>query len=79
MTSPYISRVLEADGLGVYSYTYSIVNYFTLFAMLGTVNYGSRQIALVKERTEDVRKNFWSIYMAQLMASLLALLHMLYI
>ena len=73
VTSPYISRVLEADGLGVYSYTYSIVNYFTLFAMLGTVNYGSRQIALVKERTEDVRKNFWSIYMAQLMASLLAL------
>jgi len=71
-TSPYISRVLGASGLGVYSYTYSIVNYFVLFAMLGTVNYGSRQIALVKECEEDVKRTFWSIYMFQVLSSLLA-------
>ena len=34
VTAPYISRVLGADGVGVYSYTYSIMTYFTLFAAL---------------------------------------------
>ena len=33
--SPYISRVLQADGLGIYSYTFSIVSYFVLVAKLG--------------------------------------------
>lgn len=31
-----ISRVLRPSGIGVYSYTYSIVCYFTLCAILGT-------------------------------------------
>ena len=45
LTSPYVSRVLGAEQLGVYSFTYSIVNFFTIFANLGTQNYGSRAIA----------------------------------
>ena len=35
ITSPYLARVLGAEKQGVFSYTQSIVNYFTLFAMLG--------------------------------------------
>mgnify|MGYP003231252685 CR=1 FL=1 len=27
ITTPYISRVLGAEGIGVYSYTYSVVSY----------------------------------------------------
>ena len=30
VTTPYISRVLNADGIGIYSFTFSIVSYFTL-------------------------------------------------
>lgn len=74
ITSPYISRVLGADGLGVYSYTYSLVNYFTLFAMLGTTNYGSRSIAVVKENKESVTHVFWSIYALQIISSVVALI-----
>ena len=39
ITAPYISRILGADGLGRYSYTYSVATYFVLFSMLGIKNY----------------------------------------
>ena len=42
ITTPYVSRVLGADGIGIYSYTASIMAYFTLFAALGTMSYGER-------------------------------------
>ncbi len=74
ITSPYVSRILGAEGLGIYSYTYSIVNYFTIFAMLGVVNYGSRTIAIVKNDKKLLSKNFWEIYSLQLISSFIALL-----
>ena len=41
VTTPYISRVLNADGIGIYSFTFSIVSYFTLCSALGTVSYAN--------------------------------------
>lgn len=38
ITTPYVSRVLGADGIGIYSYTLSIVTYFTLIGGLGITN-----------------------------------------
>ena len=38
ITTPYVSRVLGADGIGIYSYTLSIVTYFTLIGALGVTN-----------------------------------------
>lgn len=73
-TSPYISRVLGVSGLGVYSYTYSVVNYFVIFSMLGVANYGSKTIAKVKNDKTERTKLFWSIYMLQWCVSLLCLL-----
>lgn len=45
ITTPYISRVLGADGIGIYSYTTSIVTYFILLGTLGLSDYGQREIA----------------------------------
>ncbi|WP_322020520.1 oligosaccharide flippase family protein [Clostridium butyricum] len=42
ITTPYIARVIGAQGVGIQSYTCSVVSYFTLFAMLGVNNYGNR-------------------------------------
>lgn len=39
---PYVSGVLHADGVGVYSYTYTIATGFALFAALGVNTYGQR-------------------------------------
>ena len=38
ITTPYVSRVLGADGIGIYSYTLAIVTYFTLIGALGITN-----------------------------------------
>ena len=40
ITTPYISRVLGAEKIGIYSYTTSVVTYFILFGSLGVSMYG---------------------------------------
>ena len=35
LTTPYVSRVLQVETIGYYSYANSIATYFSLFAALG--------------------------------------------
>lgn len=74
ITTPYLSRILGADGIGEYGYYFSIAKYFVLFAMLGLNNYGNRTIAAVREDQEKLSKTFSSIYVMQLLFSVAALL-----
>ena len=69
ITTPYLSRVLEPDGNGVVSYTFSIVTYFVLFATLGTATYGMREIARHRDDKSLSLKNFWEIEALSLMTS----------
>ena len=73
ITTPYISRVLGADRIGIYTYTYTVVNYFVLIAMLGVKNYGNRSVAAVRDDPEALSRTFWEIYGLQFLCSLLAL------
>ena len=45
VTTPFLSRVIGAEGNGVFSYTQSVANYFVLFAVLGMSSYGVRTVA----------------------------------
>ena len=45
VTTPYLSRVLGENNLGIYDYILSIVNYFILFGCIGLNLYGQREIA----------------------------------
>ncbi|HFR3798082.1 TPA: oligosaccharide flippase family protein, partial [Streptococcus suis] len=65
ITAPYLSRVLGAEGIGKYSYFYSISNYFVLFTMLGINNYGNRTIAKVRDSKKELDKTFWEMYVMQ--------------
>ena len=49
ITTPYLSRILGAESIGIYSYTLSITTYFILFGTLGIFMYGQREIAYVQE------------------------------
>lgn len=69
ITSPYISRKLGAEPLGIYGYTYAVANYFLIFAMLGVKNYGNRSIARVRDNRRECSKIFCSIYVFQLISS----------
>lgn len=80
VTSPYISRVLGAGNLGIHNYTFSIAEFFVMFAMLGTKNYGNRQIAMVRDDREKLSETFWSVYAFQLVSSsIMVILYLLYI
>ena len=61
ITAPYVSRVLGVDGMGIYSYTHSYVMYFMLIAALGTVSYGTREIARHRNNIEKRTQIFWEI------------------
>jgi O-antigen/teichoic acid export membrane protein len=69
ITAPYVSRVLEPDGIGVYSFTNSILSYFTMFAVLGTSSYGARQIARVRDDIDKLSKNFFEIELLSIVTS----------
>ena len=74
ITIPYISRVLGVSGVGIYSYTYSIVNYFMLIALLGINNYGNRTIAKSRDNKIELSKSFFGIYYIQLFMSVIMIL-----
>lgn len=71
VTTPYISRVLGKDMIGLYSYSYSIASYFGMFILLGLSNYGNRMIATVKTKGKrELSKVFCSLYAMQLLCGL---------
>ncbi|MBQ5951074.1 MAG: flippase [Lachnospiraceae bacterium] len=69
ITTPYVSRILKADGVGIYSYTHSIITYFMLFGALGTAGYGAREIARARDDRERSSKLFWEIELLTVMTS----------
>ena len=74
VTAPYLARVVGAKGVGIYSYTYSIVYYFMLLTLLGVNNYGNRSIAKARDNKEKLSKTFWSIYLLQLFMGIIMLI-----
>ena len=61
VTTPYLSRVLGSDGVGIYSYTYAIVTYFVLFGSLGIALYGQREIAYAQDQPRKRKKIFFEL------------------
>jgi len=62
ITIPYVSRILEVDGVGRYSVSAAVINYFVLFGVLGINTYGNRQVAYVRDNREQLSKVFWEIF-----------------
>lgn len=65
VTLPYVTRVLHANGLGEYSFAYSVAYYFYIFIRLGLHNYGNRTIAYVKDDINKLSKAFFELYSFQ--------------
>lgn len=62
ITFPYISRVLQADGVGKVTFFASIVAYFVMFAQLGVPTYGIRACAKVRDDKEKLAKTVQEIF-----------------
>ena len=79
ITAPYISRIFGPDGVGQYSFNYSIATYFVYFCLLGINNYGVRVIAKCKTN-EEKGQTFSDVYLVQLTISIGVLfVYLLYI
>ncbi len=61
ITTPYVSRVLGANGIGTYGYTNSITQYFILFGCIGLNLYGQREIAYYQNDINKRSKVFFEL------------------
>lgn len=55
ITYPYVARVLGVTNIGICNFAQSLVQYFVLFASLGTMSLGVREIA--KCNSDQVKRN----------------------
>ncbi len=73
ITTPYISRVLGAEGIGDFSFTYSVTSYFMFFAALGIASYATREIAGVRDDRPAYSRLFWEIKLSGMIPGLVCL------
>ena len=74
ITTPYVSRVLGADGVGKFSFSSSIVSYFVIFASLGFGYYAQREIAKYQDNKKKQSEIFWEIIIVRSVSVLTALI-----
>lgn len=74
ITTPYIARVLGAKGVGIFSYTNSIVQYFILFGCIGLNLYGQREIAYVQHEKDKRDNVFWELVLLRIITVSISLL-----
>lgn len=65
ITTPYISRVLQVEGVGKYSYTLAIATYFGTFAIMGMDIYGQLQVAKCRDNKILCSKLVYGIFFAK--------------
>ena len=73
ITTPYVSRALGAESIGIYSFTYSIVTYFILFGSLGVSWYGQREIAYLQDDKEKRTKLFFEIVIMRFLMMIISM------
>lgn len=73
ITAPYVSRIFQADGVGIYSRTENMAAYFVMFSALGIRGYGQREIAQHRDNKQEVSKLFWELELMCISTTLVCL------
>lgn len=80
ITIPYVSRTLGVQQIGIYSYCYSIVAYFSSIAALGLGTYGQLLIAKKRDNKEEISRLFYQVIFTRLIITIIsAIVYILYI
>ena len=69
VVTPYVSRTLAAEGIGLFSYTESIVSYFVLVAVLGTSTFGQRVISYTQDDPEGRSRAFFEVLLLRIVTA----------
>ena len=62
ITAPYVTRVLDADDLGLANFANTYAGYFALVAVLGVPFYGLREIAKVRDNKQQKNRLFNELF-----------------
>lgn len=74
ITTPYISRVLQVEGVGAYSYTLAVATYMGTFAILGMDIYGQLQAAKCRDNQKECSKLIYGIFAAKFLTTAITIL-----
>lgn len=74
VTIPYLARTLGNEGIGIYSYTLSINQWFLLIASCGVQLYGQREIAYVRNDRDKLSKKFKEIFYSKVITTIISFL-----
>lgn len=69
----YLTIVIGAKGIGIQSYTNSVVSYFVMFSALGINWYGQKEIALRLGKKDSLSQCFWKLFMLKAVWSMMVL------
>ncbi|WP_125590197.1 oligosaccharide flippase family protein [Companilactobacillus jidongensis] len=72
VTTPYLARVLGPTGVGINSYTNSVIQYFIVFGSIGVDLYGNRQIAFVRSNKQQLTQTFYEIFFMRIITIIIA-------
>ncbi|MEE6678212.1 flippase [Limosilactobacillus fermentum] len=72
ITFPYVSRVLSVDGMGIYNFSSTYVNYFLLIAGLGISTYAVREGAKYRDNTERINTFASQIFTINIISTVVA-------
>ena len=73
LITPYVCRILGAELIGSYSYTAANVGYFALFAAMGTIIYGNREISFLQSKPQEYSRTFWEIELLSIFSTMVCL------
>ncbi len=77
LTYPYVSRVLGVENIGICNFVDSIINYFTLFSMMGISATGIREIAANRANKLATSKVFSSLLVLNFITTIVAIVVLL--
>ncbi|TPH23486.1 flippase [Haemophilus haemolyticus] len=73
ITFPYVSRILQASGLGKVGFATSVVAYFSMIAMMGIPTYGIKACAKIRDDGYKLTKTVYELLILNTVFLVLAL------
>lgn len=74
ITFPYVSRVLSIEGIGIYNFSNTYINYFILIAGLGIATYAVREGAKYRDNKDKINEFASQVFSLNMIATLIAYL-----
>lgn len=74
ITYPYVSRILDVEGLGKFNFSASVVNYYILLAGLGVAAYAIREGSKIKGNKEQLLRFISEVFTLNIYSTILSYL-----